>query len=323
MKIISTAALLFLTATLSQAQINNGLVASFSFSGNLTDNSSSNIQLVNHGTSFTQDASNIANSALALSGGDYLSFNSNAVKTPFPITISAYVKLDDLSGVNTIFNSDNEFNHYHGYWFNITPSGQLALNYSGADGGQSPSNRRTFITSQSIQTGQWYQLIGIIRGSQDMSIYVDCNELTGTYNGTGDVNVSYSNFDSYIGQFIGATTLPNGLPFNGSIDELNIWSRELTASEIGDVCNNTLAIEDNKMENLTIFPNPSKDIVNITFENAGAHTVTVIDNVGHTLENITSSNGTCQVDVTQYASGVYTIIIQYSGGKSTHKIIKF
>jgi len=97
----------------------------------------------------------------------------------------------------------------------------------------------------SLQSGVWYHILGVIRAHNDMSIYVDCTELTGSYVGSGSTTVGYSSTDSRIGSIIDGPSFSEHF-LDGSIDQLVIWDRELTTSEMLYLCDigNPLAIEE-------------------------------------------------------------------------------
>lgn len=229
------------------AQLENGMVAHFSFNGNLNDLSNSAIVSTNNGgITYGMDRNSTSNNAIVLGNGKYVSFNNNAVKTQFPITISVWVKFNSLGQDNIIFSSDNVNQNYHGYWMNVVPSGQVALNFGGGLGTSGPDNRRSCITSQAITTGIWHHIVGTIRSHNDMSIYVDCQNLPITYGGTGSTSVVYSTTSSRIGNGALQNVVPQGWFLNGSIDQLAIWNRDLSISDVSNLCklNTTLGVEE-------------------------------------------------------------------------------
>lgn len=230
------------------SQINNGLIAHFPFDNNLNDISTSNISVTNHGTSFGADRNGTSNNALVCNGSTYTSFSDNSVKPSLPISISVWVYVNAFDAVTStpIFYSDSDFGNYSGYMMGLMASGQVFLQFGGGIGNSGPPNRRTFLTNNSISTGTWYHIVGIMNAHDDMEVYVDCQKFTGTYNGTGPTTMVYTSTDSRIGGDVGNSGFPSGVYLDGSLDQLAIWDRELTPSEITFLCdnNNTLTINE-------------------------------------------------------------------------------
>ncbi|MFK8039490.1 MAG: LamG-like jellyroll fold domain-containing protein [Crocinitomicaceae bacterium] len=231
------------------AQIENDLVVHFSFNNSYNDISSNSITGYNNGTFFTADRNGLANSAIELNGNDFVSFISDSINVEFPITISTWVRLNSLNESNNIFFSDTDFDNYSGFWLQTLPNtGQPVLSFGGGtsgNGGISSGNRRSYISDFNLQVGVWHNIIGIIRAHNDMDIYVDCMQTTGTYSGSGPTAISYIPSESRIGSAPVTAVSPIPPSYNGFIDQFAIWKRELTALELTEMCNtnNTLAIE--------------------------------------------------------------------------------
>ena len=230
---------------LTHAQIENGMVAHFPLNGNYNDISPSGLTGTATGSVFGPDRSSIPNGAVEFAGNGSIAFSSSLVKVDFPLTISVWAKFNSFNQFNQIFCSDSEFNNYSGYWFQtVASTGQPSISFGGGLGVANSSNRRTFISDIQLQTGVWYHIVGIIRAYNDMDIYIDCEETTGTYSGTGSTTMAYFPSGSTIGSSPGNNGNPNGGFYDGSIDQLVIWNRELTTSEITFMCDikNTLAL---------------------------------------------------------------------------------
>jgi hypothetical protein len=78
-----------------------------------------------------------------------------------------------------------------------------------------------------------------------------------------------------------------------------------------------LAIEDLRDGQLYIYPNPTKDILNLT----GMYKINVIifDMKGNKLSELTNIN---QIDFSTFANGIYNLSISYNGALINHRIIK-
>lgn len=86
----------------------------------------------------------------------------------------------------------------------------------------------TSIISSSITDGKWHHLVGIKNGS-NISVYID-SSLIGTKSLNGEKITGI--YDLYIGALAGSSEF-----FNGSIDELRIYNRALTAAEVTELYN--------------------------------------------------------------------------------------
>jgi Concanavalin A-like lectin/glucanases superfamily len=231
---------------LVNAQIENGMIANFPFNNNITDISTSGIIATNNGGVFGLGRNGGANNAIEFNGSEYVSFNDNAVKVQFPVTISAWVNFNNTGLFNIIYASDNVFGDYFGYYMGVSSSGQVTVGMHGGLGMQTAANRRQFITANAPQAGIWHNIVGIIRDYDDMTIYIDCVQEPGVYAGSGSTTVAYSSGQSRIGSINGSPALPIGSYYDGSIDQLVIWDREVTPAEITYLCdiNNPLATEE-------------------------------------------------------------------------------
>jgi len=69
-----------------------------------------------------------------------------------------------------------------------------------------------------------------------------------------------------------------------------------------------------------IFPNPTKNIINIEAEDIC--NVRVIDMFGQTLFETNTSVNTAQIDMSGYAIGSYFLQVRTANGTSSHKVVK-
>jgi len=163
--------------------------------------------------------------------GDYVNVgNDDSLEidiTNSNVTISAWVYPKVLDNYEPVFAADDYDGAYYGYMLMITPDGYVWLTYGDGTGAGS-NNRRTKTGTTSLQTNTWYHVVGIIRGATDMSIFINGIDDGGTYSGTGG-DVSYSSASASIGR-VRFGTLDN--EFNGSIDEVMVFNRELTEGEV-------------------------------------------------------------------------------------------
>jgi Secretion system C-terminal sorting domain len=80
-----------------------------------------------------------------------------------------------------------------------------------------------------------------------------------------------------------------------------------------------LGFEDDKIENFDVYPNPATDIVAIASDNADV--VIVMNALGQIIYSIKNPQGTEQIDVSNYETGIYFIQIKRGNATKTKKLI--
>lgn len=178
------------------------------------------------------DARNTAGQAYLADGtDDQLSFGSPATyQKPLPISFSVWVYLANNTDNFPVFNTDNNAQAYAGVFVQIT-AGKVYVSYGdGADKGS--GNRTTYNTNTVLNASQWYHLAGVVRGYNNIDLYIDGVKHTGgTYTGAGSPNnIGYLGGNLSVGWQSGKGG-PNQY-FKGRIDDLHLWNRELSAHEI-------------------------------------------------------------------------------------------
>lgn len=85
----------------------------------------------------------------------------------------------------------------------------------------------------------------------------------------------------------------------------------------------TLSADDFFTQNLSLYPNPTSDVVNLTSSSASIQAVKVTDLNGRVIRNIQfSSVSTAQVNVSDLMTGMYLISVETAQGTGTSKFIK-
>ena len=99
------------------ADLNDGLVAYYPFNGNANDESGSGNNGVVYGAVLAVDRFGENNNSYEFDGiDDYINIG-NQVKPSFPISVSVWVKINDLSTYGGILRNDqwNPTSYYHGF----------------------------------------------------------------------------------------------------------------------------------------------------------------------------------------------------------------
>ena len=215
--------------------LTNGLIVHYPFDGNTNDISINSLNANQNGGSFVQDRNGLNERAIHFDGiDDFLQFPSNDLLKPtFPVTISMWVRLESSSRENPFFSNDFAFSNYHGFWAQTTFDGtaRVAIGFGGGQGSATSSNRRSKNSEIGLSVGEWQQITIIFRGSQDMDIFIGCQDAGGTYSGTGSTTMAYSDDFGGIGRLF-ASNIKSSPYFQGAMDDFRIWNRELTSNEL-------------------------------------------------------------------------------------------
>ncbi|MEL6673639.1 MAG: LamG-like jellyroll fold domain-containing protein [Bacteroidota bacterium] len=218
----------------SQNTLQNGLVAHFPFDGDMQDQSGND----NHGTAkgagLTFDRFGLRDSACQFNGnGDHVEVkNQQNLQPGFPVTMAAWVNLEAGSEYNMVFKNCFEENWYHGFWLNVV---RYNVTTGFGDGGPvGPSSRRSKLGTTVLTPGTWYHVASIIRGPRDMELYVNGRNDCGSYSGTGG-DLAYKNIPGVIGRSDGFSQPGPNHYFQGKIDDVRFYDRELSEEEIQEL----------------------------------------------------------------------------------------
>ena len=127
---------------------------------------------------------------------------------------------------------------------NIHASGQIGVHIAAGLGGAGASNRRSFVTNQTISLGNWHRVTVVFKAYNDMDVYIDCKKCTGTYSGSGAKSMQYSSHSGRLGEGAPNTVTPNPYYMRGAIDEVTLWNRALSENEITSICNTEVVFEE-------------------------------------------------------------------------------
>ncbi len=248
MKSLLLFAIIFSFYTLN-AQLSNSLIYKYDLDGNANDASINQINGTTFGAIATDDRNSNLNSALDFDGiDDYIEIpNSPLLKCQFPLTISFWTNINEIDD-GIFVHSDFNTGLYYGYWIGLTESMQVHVNFGngGASGGGS---RRTKVSSQTLTPNQWHHVVCIIRSYNDMDIFIDCVNAGGSYSGSGNTQIGYS---SAPGRLFSAISQSGNPPmyFDGQLDDVRLWNRELTINEINGFCS-PIQFTNNNLENVS------------------------------------------------------------------------
>jgi hypothetical protein len=217
--------------------------AYYAFDGNADDSHGSNDGTTHIGVLWTSDGK-------INSGLDYDDYNgiiqtNNFTKPSLPLTISywVYVPTGTLSDyvILTRLGGRNVTNPYYGIITEVRNEKKPGLIIYDGGGSAYHNNRRSYHSTEVLTDG-WHHLTFIVEGTgtSDNKLYIDGVEDTtfGYVSGTGG-SLGYYNTGWVIGQTWSSTTYNSC----GRIDELALWNRELTSSEVTQLYNGGSGIQ--------------------------------------------------------------------------------
>ncbi len=308
-------------SAISFGQVTSGLVAKYSFNnGNANDEVGSNNGTVN-GATLTADRFGNANMAYSFNGtNNYIDFGDKPEfqfgANDFSISLWVYYTVAQQGIIiNKRGGATSSYNQY-----SIMVIGSP---YSGGSSNKlwgffSPSGSGYRATETGDQSGAWHHVVLNQRYSDSSSIYIDGQFI--------DSDLTAQNGQFNVAGFplvAGYSSEQNGYFFNGKIDDIQIYNKALTSTEIDDLFNElnpTLASINKitlKQNILFISPNPTSSILNIEVKE---QTQISITNVLGDIVLTQTINGLSKIDVSNLTSGVY--FIQDSKSGQANKFIK-
>lgn len=310
MKILLTFFLILLSVLSHGQSVHDSLLLYYPLSGNANDASGNGFDgFVS--ASLSMDRLGNPNEAYSFNGIDeYIDFpNVPKLKPELPVSFSFWVRLDDLQAENAvIFTTDFAQNNHSGIWMNLSTTGLLAISYGDATGTTTSLDRRTKIISRELRINTWYHVVGIVRGAEEMDIYVDCSNEEGTYNGTGGA-LGYTANPGSLGRKDGDGNLPPYY-FKGALDDFRYWNRELTTNQIDSLCNNLVLSRQNKnpiQDFVKLYPNPIRDVLRIELiDNFSIEKIVIFNSFG---QRIFEGKFQSEIDLESLQAGIYFLQI--------------
>ncbi len=160
---------------------------------------------------------------VTIASGDYITVPDNALLSiSSSFTIAAYVKTTDASGqYKTILAKSIDGNNQN-YVMYINPTGRVEVDFQRIP--VIPGGAQSVVSTSLVNDGNWHYVVGTFDDVADeLKIYID-GLLENTLS-TSFVPLTGS-FPLYMGSGAGSGS------YNGSTDEVSIWNRALSATEV-------------------------------------------------------------------------------------------
>ncbi len=200
----------------------SGLQGWWSFTGNANDESGNGNNGTVNGATLTSDRNGNPNAAYFFNGiNDNILINpSSSLDINTSITISAWVKSDNFTGY--IFWRGSNLPAHEPYSIGAG-GGLLGFRRDVSDGN---TTNLVQASSATLNTTEFHHIVGVFdNASNYQSIYVD-GVLVQQVVLSGTISYTTSACSNMVGNAI------NGFPFTGEIDDIGIWNRALTQTEI-------------------------------------------------------------------------------------------
>jgi hypothetical protein len=284
----------------------------WAFNGNANDASGNGNNGTVNGATLTNDRFGEANRAFSFDGiDDYILTNYYGVENDNSRTFSFWVLNNSATQKVIMSYGTNDTSRTY---FNI---------WTGYNcGGISVDISHSAITyNSSLNNSNWNHYVIVL----NKSIGSNVSNLLFYENGALLNSICNLYYDSLINTLksfpltFGKYHAANTNYFTGKIDDVGIWNRALTQSEIIALYNAiSTNIEVGLLNNIKIYPNPSNDFINIEGLNKNENTVIKLYDLQGKLILSSEVKEKGSIDISELNNGVYVILI----GDMTHKIIK-
>ena len=293
----------------------NGLMAWYPFSGNANDLGPNTHNGIVFGSVLTTDRFGAAASAYLYDGfNDYISVADNLNFRPQNFTISSWVTFNSIPNYYRLIIAKNVGSQ--------SPE-SIDMNYAGSYNGWfcnigTPFFNGPFLTpTYSIEIDRWYNLVYQFDDINDIqSIYVN-----GVFTASSVVtnSIGYDNQPWTFGmEYEGGTA---SFFFDGKIDDIGIWDRILTPTQILEVYNGATDLKTQLADNpFNVYPNPVNDVIKIKTLNSSLNNneYNVTDVVGKTVLNGKLQSEITTISLDNLAAGIYFLQV----GDKKEKVIK-
>jgi gliding motility-associated-like protein len=159
-----------------------------------------------------------------------------------PVTIMAWVKPNPQTTINPVFSSSSAGSDWHGIWLHVA-SDRIQAAFADGDGGFGTASRRVKVCNYTNLHNDWFHTTAVITNANDIKLYVNGIELSGSYNGSATQLVNNPTGEADIGYHERGPSSPV-VHFNGGIDDVRLWDIALSESQVRDqMCRQVLAAE--------------------------------------------------------------------------------
>ncbi len=190
----------------------------------------------------------------------------------------------------------------------FTPTATTTYTVTGTDANGCSNTDQVIVTVNALPTVTFAPLDTVCSYNSPITLSQGL-PIGGTYSG---VSVTGSQFDPVIG--IGTYTLTY------TYTDVNGCSNSATSDIVVDGCS---SLEENGLENISVYPNPTFGMIYINAEDTQIELVRIYDAAGRLIDVLNFGNqSSIQIDMNEYSSGVYSIEVRSSSSIFRTQVFK-
>lgn len=302
----------------SFAQLPGNLRAYFSLNNTWNDSAGISTPAVNYGAIKIPDRNGKTDFAVAFNGlGSYINMGTDL--SFGTTTIAFWVKPGNLSQVEVIMSNLFNMNQSTSTQYEVRINANYRIDFF--LGNVNSGSFQSYVSVNPVSKVKWTHVVAEIENN--------CTGYKLYLNGALDsqVGISGITYTKCTNPFVlGARSNPNTEnPYSGSLDEIMIFNKALTATEVLQVYSLTNGINKNiQCHEITLFPNPTKSEIQINAEDE-ILLIKIIDLKGQlvlTETNFVGDNKTHTINIADINQGIYYMIVETKAGIKTEKLIK-
>ena len=321
----------------------NGLVAHYPFNGNANDESINSNDGTVTGATLTTDRFGNANSAYSFDGvDDYIEVSGNSSLLNDSLSLSLWFKSSNKALQYLLYKADeNAYNEEYALALNYYSENNVAMIVKTDNNCSNPGlGWRKNETNFSSNNDVWHHIVATYIGNKS-NIFMDNIEIA-----EHDFNPEKV-IDKCGGRLlIGRGWKNNTEFFNGKIDDLTIYDKELTKAEIDELYNATdkntsvtdtvlITVQDTlniylseivtsindasqALATVKVYPNPTDENLTVSIDkytNLSGITIKVLDALGTVFHQQLITGSTQSIDVNSWTVGVYFLHVM-NGNKT-------
>ncbi len=232
------------------------------------------------------------------------------------VTVSAWVRTDSQNRYGFVV-SKYDWRIDKGFHLAVWNNGHAFL------AGRNTSNNYIMVLSQMpVNDGKWHHLLGVIDGNT-WKLWVDCELQNTVYSSASNPNLT--NNEALAFGYYPLGDNGNHRYFDGDIDEVYLYNRQLTQNELDILCDRSPdAIETNTDSvpeySVLIFPNPTGNSIKITSKKL-IQQVSIIDESGKIIFSKKDNAYNLNLILDKIVKGIYIIKIQLFDNQTVYKRI--
>jgi len=220
---------LFIIPSIHSTNLNTDLISYYKLdenSGTTVIDATGSINVSNIGATINQTGK--IGKAYSFDGSnDYISLDTNSyVSIAGDLSIFMWIKVTSFPSTGDSYLISDWSTPYRNYVLRLTSANKLSV----LNGNGLTSQDTEILSTGTLSTDTWY-FVGFIRDTVNntVKIYIDSASKSAAINYDGNSTTNALN--------IGANYLGNTANYNGIIDEVGVWSRALTSTEVSDLYN--------------------------------------------------------------------------------------